>query len=109
MTKSTKTMSLRINNEVYDMFSDVCNNEGVTIAQKMKQLVTDCITPSCKTENKSELTGNIDEDRKILDSMTREDLGKSLRILDSTPRKTLDQKIRVLDSKNRKKIESELN
>ena len=109
MSTTTKAIGSRVNSEVYTLFTDVCNNEGVTIAQKMKQLVTDCITPSCKTENKSELTGNIDEDRKILDSMTREDLGKSLRILDSTPRKTLDQKIRVLDSKNRKKIESELN
>ena len=111
MTKSTKTIGSRVNNDVHAMFSDVCNNEGVTIAQKIKQLVTDCITPSCKTENKSELTGNIDEDRKLLDSLPRKDLEKSLRILDSKPRKTLDEKIRILDSKNRneKKVEPEFN
>ena len=88
------------------------------MSQKINQLVTDCVSFPSKTTNKVEseplLSGNIDEDRKILDSLTREDLGKSLRILDSKnriekPRKTLDQKIRVLDSKNRKKIESELN
>ena len=114
----TKTMSVRVNNDVYTMFTDVCNNEGVSIAQKMKQLVTDCITPSCKTENKFEPTGNIDEDRKLLDSIPREDLEKSLstlqsknriekslRMLEPTTRKTLDEKIRVLDSK--KKVEPE--
>ncbi len=94
MTTSTKTMSLRVNNDVYTMFTDVCNNEGVSISQKMKQLVTDCATPSCKTENKVEsnvlLSGNIDEDQKILDSM---------------PRKSLEEKIRILDSKTKKERE----
>ena len=50
----TKTMSLRVNNDVYTMFTpclhhvytmftDVCNNEGITISQKLNQLVTDQI------------------------------------------------------------------
>ncbi len=79
-------MSLRVNNDVYTMFTDVCNNEGVTISQKLNRLVTDCTTLPCKTENKVE---PLEEELK--------------------PRKTLDQKIRVLDSKNRKENEPEFN
>ena len=115
MTTTTKTIGSRVNSEVHTLFTDVCNKEGVTMSQKINQLVTDCVSFPSKTKNKVEsnllLSGNIDEDRKLLDSMTREDLEKSLRPLDSKPRKTLDEKIRILDSKNRneKKVEPEFN
>jgi antitoxin component of RelBE/YafQ-DinJ toxin-antitoxin module len=115
MTTTTKTIGSRVNSEVHTLFTDVCNKEGVTMSQKINQLVTDCVSFPSKTKNKVEsnllLSGNIDEDRKLLDSMTREDLEKSLRPLDSKPRKTLDEKIRILDSTNRKdnKIELEFN
>jgi hypothetical protein len=98
------------------------------MSQKINQLVTDCVSFPSKTKNKVEsyLLSNrkIDEYRKLLDSIPKEDLEKSLRILDSKnrqekairvldskPRKTLDEKIRILDSKNRKdnKIELEFN
>ena len=110
MTTSTKTIGSRVNSEVHTLFTDVCNKEGVTMSQKINQLVTDCVSFPSKTTNKVEsnlLLSQVDEDRKLLDSMTREDLEKSLRTLDSKPRKTLDEKIRVLDSKNRneKKVE----
>ena len=36
-------MSLRVNNDVYTIFTDVCNNEGITISQKLNQLVTEQI------------------------------------------------------------------
>ena len=53
----TKTMSLRVNNDVYTMFTDVCNNEGITISQKLNQLVTDQIAllKEYEKDNKVEL------------------------------------------------------
>jgi len=42
------------NNEVHTLFTDVCNNEGITMSQKINQLVTDCVSFPSKTENKVE-------------------------------------------------------
>jgi len=95
MTTSTKTIGSRVNSEVHTLFTDVCNKEGVTMSQKINQLVTDCVSFPSKTTNKVEsnlLLSQVDEDRKLLDSM---------------PRETLDEKIRIYDSKirNEKKVE----
>ena len=90
MTTSTKTIGSRVNSEVHTLFTDVCNKEGVTMSQKINQLVTDCVSFPSKTTNKVEsnlLLSQVDEDRKLLDSM---------------PRETLDEKIRIYDSKIRK-------
>ena len=95
MTTTTKTIGSRVNSEVHTLFTDVCNKEGVTMSQKINQLVTDCVSFPSKTTNKVEsnlLLSQVDEDRKLLDSM---------------PRETLDEKIRIYDSKirNEKKVE----
>ena len=95
MTTSTKTIGSRVNSEVHTLFTDVCNKEGVTMSQKINQLVTDCVSFPSKTTNKVEsnlLLSQVDEDRKLLDSM---------------PRETLDEKIRNRDEKirNEKKVE----
>ena len=90
MSTTTKTIGSRVNSEVHTLFTDVCNKEGVTMSQKINQLVTDCVSFPSKTKNKVEsnlLLSQVDEDRKLLDSM---------------PRETLDEKIRIYDSKIRK-------
>mgnify|MGYP006122465679 CR=1 FL=1 len=83
----TKTISLRVNNDVYTMFTDVCNNEGVMISQKLNQLVTDQIA----------ILKEYEKDNKVEPEPM--DLEKPIKVLDSKPRETLDKKIRVLDSK----------
>ena len=83
----TKTISLRVNNDVYTMFNDVCNNEGVMISQKLNQLVTDQIA----------ILKEYEKDNKVEPEPM--DLEKPIKVLDSKPRETLDKKIRVLDSK----------
>ena len=83
----TKTMSLRVNNDVYTIFTDVCNNEGITISQKLNQLVTDQIA----------ILKEYEKDNKVEPEPM--DLEKPIKVLDSKPRETLDKKIRVLDSK----------
>ena len=52
MTTIIKTIGSRVNSEVHTLFTDVCNNEWVTMSQKINQLVTDCVTLPSKTENK---------------------------------------------------------
>ncbi|NWJ57341.1 hypothetical protein HX858_06280 [Marine Group I thaumarchaeote] len=92
MTTTTKTIGSRVNNEVHTLFTDVCNNEGITMSQKINQLVTDCVSFPSKKENKVEsepliLSGNVSQDKKMLDDLPREILEKSIRILDSKNRK----------------------
>jgi antitoxin component of RelBE/YafQ-DinJ toxin-antitoxin module len=43
MSTTTKAIGSRVNSEVYTLFTDVCNKEGVTMSQKINQLVTDCV------------------------------------------------------------------
>jgi len=52
MPTTIKTIGSRVNNEVHTLFSDVCNNEYVTISQNINQLVTDYVRFSNKTNNK---------------------------------------------------------
>jgi len=54
MSTTTKTIGSRVNNEVHTLFTDVCNNEGITMGQKINQLVTDCVRFPSKKENKVE-------------------------------------------------------
>ena len=81
MTISTKTIGSRVNNDVHAMFSDLCNNEGVTIAQKIKQLVIDQIAILKEYEK-----DNKDEPEPM-------NLEKTIKVLDSKPRETLEEKI----------------
>ena len=75
-----------MNNDVHAMFSDLCNNEGVTIAQKIKQLVIDQIALLTEYEKDNKVKSEPFTDNQILDSM---------------PRKTLEEKIRIIDSKKK--------
>jgi hypothetical protein len=86
VTISTKTIGSRVNNDVHAMFSDLCNNEGVTIAQKIKQLVIDQIALLTEYEKDNKVKSEPFTDSQILDSM---------------PRKTLEEKIRIIDSKKK--------
>jgi len=99
----TKTMSLRVNNDVYTMFTDVCNNEGITISQKLNRLVTDQIALLKEYEKDYKVEPEPLTDSQILDSMPRKTLEEKIRVLDSKTRK--EEKIRIIDSK--KKVEPE--
>ena len=85
----TKTMSLRVNNDVYTMFTDVCNNEGITISQKLNRLVTDQIA----------LLKEYEKDNKVESEPMK--LEKTIKVLDSKPREKLEEKITRLDSINK--------
>jgi hypothetical protein len=70
------------------------------MSQKINQLVTDCVRLPSKKENKVEsepliLSGNVSEDKKKLDDLSRDILEKSIRILDSR-QKLENKKFRVI-------------
>jgi hypothetical protein len=73
------------------MFTDVCNNEGITISQKLNQLVTDQIAILIEYE----------KDNKVESEPMNSE--KLIKVLDSKTRK--EQKIRIIDSK--KKVQPE--
>jgi antitoxin component of RelBE/YafQ-DinJ toxin-antitoxin module len=95
----TKTMSLRVNNDVYTMFTDVCNNEGITISQKLNRLVTDQIALLKEYEKDNKVEPEPLTDSQILDSMPRKTLEEKFRVLDSKTRK--EKKFRIIDSKKK--------
>jgi len=71
---TTKTIGSRVNNEVHTLLTDVCNNEGITMSQKINQLVTDCVTIPSKTENKVEYESlhNKEKSIRVVDSKKKE-------------------------------------
>ena len=88
-----------MNNDVHAMFSDLCNNEGVTIAQKIKQLVIDQIALLTEYEKDNKVEPEPLTDSQILDSMPRKTLEEKFRVLDSKTRK--EKKFRIIDSKKK--------
>ena len=68
-----------MNNDVHAMFSDLCNNEGVTIAQKIKQLVIDQIA----------LLTEYEKDNKVEPEFTqsKDELGEYMKMLMSVSMK----------------------
>jgi len=91
MSTTTKTIGSRVNGEVYTLFTDVCNNEGITMSQKINQLVTDCVGFPSKTKNKVEPEPliNIEKSIRVIDSKlsSRDNLNTFLNKLENNTRK----------------------
>jgi antitoxin component of RelBE/YafQ-DinJ toxin-antitoxin module len=81
---TTKTIGSRVNSEVHTLFTDVCNDEGITMSQKINQLVTDCVAFPSKIENK----------------VKPEPIEKSTNILDSASKNILKNLIKKMNEKN---------
>ena len=107
---TTKTLSTRVNEKVYNSMIDFANEEGQTISQVLHQLVDDriqlskdmkeCDSSQCSIESDEEK-----ESTKTQNFSQDEPLEEELK-----PRKTLDQKIRILDStKSRVNMVHEVN
>ncbi len=95
MSTTTKTIGSRVNNEVHTLFTDVCNNEGITMSQKINQLVTDCVSFPSKTENKVESEpikkNEKSADEKLLDELKDTPEDKLKFEQDSAMKKLLNQ------------------
>jgi antitoxin component of RelBE/YafQ-DinJ toxin-antitoxin module len=93
MSTTTKTIGSRVNDEVHTLFTDVCNNEGITMSQKINQLVTDCVSFPSKTENKVEPEPLINKEKPI-------------RVIDSksSSRNSLDSFLNKLENNTKKQV-----
>ena len=91
MSTTTKTIGSRVNGEVYTLFTDVCNNEGITMSQKINQLVTDCVSFPSKAENKVEPEPLINKEKpiRVIDSKlsSRDSLNSFLNKLENNTQK----------------------
>jgi len=92
----TKTVSTRINENVHTLFTEYCNQKGMTISNMLSHFVNDIVSQNKDYINSSQYNKN-DESAKPQNFSQDEPLKEELK-----PRKTLDQKIRIVDSKNRK-------
>ena len=87
--KKGKQITTILNNEQLEIFEQYKEENNVTTNYEALRLMIGNLPKFSQNVDNSSLllSGNVDEDRKLLDSM---------------PRKTLEEKIRILDSKNRK-------
>ena len=101
---TTKTIGSRVNGEVHTLFTDVCNNEGITMSQKINQLVTDCVAFPSKTENKVE-PEPIEKPTDILDSVSKNILKNMIKKLDEKNIQQLQESISNLKTSMDEKLE----
>ena len=110
MSTTTKTIGSRVNGEVYTLFTDVCNNEGITMSQKINQLVTDCVSFTSKTQNKVEPEPliNIEKSIRVIDSKlsSRDNLNTFLNKLENNSRKQVMNNF--VDSLSNRKIKQQI-
>jgi len=89
MSKNGKQITTILNNEQYELFEEFKEKNNVsTNYEALRLMVTNLPKFEQNVDNSSLLlSGNVAEDRKLLDSMPRQDLEKSIRVLDSKNRK----------------------
>jgi hypothetical protein len=89
MSKNGKQITTILNNEQYELFEEFKEKNNVsTNYEALRLMVTNLPRFEQKVDDGNLLlTGNVDEDKKMLDE---------------TPRQILEKAIKILDSKNRK-------
>jgi len=107
---TTKTIGSRVNGEVHTLFTDVCNNEGITMSQKINQLVTDCVSFPSKTKNKVEPEPIVNTEKtiRVLDSksLPNDSLSIFLNKLENNSRKQVMNNF--VDSLSNRKIKQQI-
>lgn len=89
MSKNGKQITTILNNEQYQMFEEFKQKNGIqTNYEALRLMVTNLPKFNQSVdEGNLILSGNVDEDRKVLDQLPRDILEKSIKILDSKNRK----------------------
>ena len=92
----TKTVSTRIDNNVHTLFTDYCNQQGMTMSQMLNQFVNDVVEANKDLVDSSQCS--IDSDEKT--NSTREILQKAIKILDEKRQKEeLSKFLKSLENK----------
>ena len=95
---TTRTLSTRVNEKVYNSMIDVANEEGQNISQVLHQLVDDRIQLDKDIKECDSLQCSIDSDTKK-ESTKPQNFSQDKPLEEELkPRKTLDQKIRIFSN-----------
>ena len=97
----TKTVSTRIDNNVHTLFTDYCNQQGITMSQMLSQFVNDVVEANKDLVDSSQCSIESDEKTNSQSKNIKEILQQSIRIIDE--RKQKDDLSKFLKSLENKK------
>jgi antitoxin component of RelBE/YafQ-DinJ toxin-antitoxin module len=93
---STKTISTRIHTDTHTLFTDYCNQQGMTMSQMLNQFVNDVVEANKDLVDSSQCS--IDSDEKT--NSPTEILQKAIRIIDEKRQKEdLSKFLKTLENK----------
>ena len=97
----TKTVSTRIDNNVHTLFTDYCNQQGMTMSQMLNQFVNDVVEANKDLVDSSQCSIDSDEKTNSQSKNIKDILQQSIRIIDE--RKQKDDLSKFLKSLENKK------
>ena len=96
----TKTVSTRIDNNVHTLFTDYCNQQGMTMSQMLNQFVNDVVTQNKDLIDSSQCSIDSDEKTNSQSKNIKDILQQSIRIIDERKQKDdLSKFLKSLENK----------
>ena len=96
----TKTVSTRIDNNVHTLFTDYCNQQGMTMSQMLNQFVNDVVEANKDLVDSSQCSIESDEKTNSQSKNIKDILQQSIRIIDEKRQKEdLSKFLKTLENK----------
>ena len=96
----TKTVSTRIDNNVHTLFTDYCNQQGMTMSQMLNQFVNDVVEANKDLVDSSQCSIDSDEKTNSQSKNIKDILQQSIRIIDERKQKDdLSKFLKSLENK----------
>ena len=96
----TKTVSTRIDNNVHTLFTDYCNQQGMTMSQMLTQFVNDVVEANTDLIDSSQCSIDSDEKTNSQSKNIKDILQQSIRIIDERKQKDdLSKFLKSLENK----------
>ena len=96
----TKTVSTRIDNNVHTLFTDYCNQQGMTMSQMLNQFVNDVVEANKDLVDSSQCSMDSDEKINSQSKNIKDILQQSIRIIDERKQKDdLSKFLKSLENK----------
>ena len=96
----TKTVSTRIDNNVHTLFTDYCNQQGMTMSQMLNQFVNDVVEANKDLVDSSQCSIDSDEKTNSQSKNIKDILQQSIRIIDEKRQKEdLSKFLKTLENK----------
>ena len=96
----TKTVSTRIDNNVHTLFTDYCNQQGMTMSQMLNQFVNDVVEANKDLVDSSQCSMDSDEKTNSQSKNIKDILQQSIRIIDERKQKDdLSKFLKSLENK----------